>query len=198
MTRIEGELPSIQEKLAEVAIIKDAEGEARASEFFLQIKRRHDLVKEKKLSYTRPFKQQIEVIEADFNQILKPLDEMATTLKSSLTAWRNSQIFKEAEAKGLEIERQTKEAVGEGDAVKTGELVSEGTQANAEAPKIVRASSGSISYRNVAKFEIVDTDKLPAKYLIPDEKKIRATVNAGTKSIAGVRIWTEKVPVGRR
>lgn len=55
-------------------------------------------------------------------------------------------------------------------------------RAKVQAPKGVR---------KVPKFEVLDASKLPREYLCADEKAIRAAVNAGTREIAGVRIWED-------
>lgn len=56
----------------------------------------------------------------------------------------------------------------------------------------VEATAG-ISMRKNWKFEIVDASKIPAQYLIPDEKKIGAHVRALKEEcqIAGVRVYFE-------
>lgn len=41
-------------------------------------------------------------------------------------------------------------------------------------------------------FEIISTHLLPREYLVPDEKAIRAAVIAGTRTIAGVRIYQDE------
>lgn len=65
------------------------------------------------------------------------------------------------------------------------------------APKIRRtAGGGSVSFRDVPKYEVVNTSLLPDQYTlrVPDHKKLKAVVDAGVKVIPGVRIWVEKKP----
>lgn len=56
-----------------------------------------------------------------------------------------------------------------------------------------------VSFRQVWKFEVVDPSRLPAEYLMPDEKAIRRTVSGlmGRTNIPGVRVWPEQEVSGR-
>jgi len=61
-----------------------------------------------------------------------------------------------------------------------------------ELPSNVKTETGQTRTRLVKKFEVVDASKVPAEYLMVDEKKIRqAVVKDGVKRIAGVKIWEE-------
>ena len=195
--KIKHDADIILSKLESVMSITDAEGEARASEFMLQIQRRYKLVDDKRKQYVQPLNDQVKVINNDFKMILGPLDEALKHVKTALSAWRNGQAFKEAEERRLEIEASAKDAVRAGDAVAVAGLVEDHREAAAEAPRIVRATSGSVSFRDEQKFEVVDPLQVPYEYLVVDERLIRAAVKAGKLVIPGVKIWTEKVPVGR-
>ncbi|HBY58522.1 MAG TPA: hypothetical protein DEH78_01790, partial [Solibacterales bacterium] len=79
-------------------------------------------------------------------------------------------------------------------------LAERGSDAAREASLIVGAPKvEGVSFRKVVRFEIVDTSKLPAKFLMPDETKIGKFVRAMGKDaeIPGVRVWEEDSPVAR-
>jgi hypothetical protein len=61
-----------------------------------------------------------------------------------------------------------------------------------EAPKTVRTEQGSMTFKEVWKFEVTGTLDVPREYLIVDERLIRQAVASGIRQIAGVRIWSEK------
>lgn len=61
-----------------------------------------------------------------------------------------------------------------------------------EAPKTVRTEKGSMTFKVVWKFEVVDTGSIPREFLAVDERSIRQAVAAGMRNIPGVRIWSEK------
>jgi hypothetical protein len=65
-------------------------------------------------------------------------------------------------------------------------------------PDVVPEVEG-VTYRKTWKFEVVDKTKLPAMYLIADEKTIGGVVRAqgGECDIPGIRVWPEDVTVAR-
>lgn len=56
-----------------------------------------------------------------------------------------------------------------------------------------------VSYRTNYKYRIVDVSKIPAEYMIPDEKKIGGVVRAMKENtnIPGIEVYTEKTPIDR-
>jgi hypothetical protein len=61
-----------------------------------------------------------------------------------------------------------------------------------EAPKTVRTEQGSMTFKEVWKFEVTGTLEVPREYLIVDERLIRQAVASGVRNIPGVRIYSEK------
>lgn len=71
--------------------------------------------------------------------------------------------------------------------------VEQQAQAVAKPVKGFKTQDGtSVSARERWTFEVVDAAKVPREYLMVDEKKIRALVNAGVRSIEGVNIYPER------
>jgi len=64
----------------------------------------------------------------------------------------------------------------------------------AAAPRTVNTQSGQVRFRKVWRFEVEDMLFLPAMYWMPDEKKIKASVEQGIP-IPGVRAWVEEIPL---
>lgn len=54
-----------------------------------------------------------------------------------------------------------------------------------------------VGFREVAHFEIVDANEVPADYWQIDERKLGAAVRAGVRMIPGVRVWTTEEPAVR-
>lgn len=88
------------------------------------------------------------------------------------------QLDKEAKKKGVEP-------------VKVGEMVLP------EAPKVTRTETGASHQRLHWTFEVVDAEKIPREYLVPDEKKIRQAVAMGLREIPGVKIFEKASTVFR-
>ncbi len=63
----------------------------------------------------------------------------------------------------------------------------------APAPTMTRTEKGSLSFREVWKFEVVEPAKVPRVYLEISDTLIRNAVKAGVRAIPGIRIWSEKV-----
>ena len=61
----------------------------------------------------------------------------------------------------------------------------------------VEAGAGSVSFREVKCFEIVDLKVLPIEYLLANEVAIRREMNAG-REVFGVRYFTEMRPINSR
>lgn len=61
-----------------------------------------------------------------------------------------------------------------------------------EAPKTVRTEKGSMTFKEVWKFEVTTVQEVPLEYKVVDERLIRQAVASGIRQIAGVRIWSEK------
>lgn len=68
-------------------------------------------------------------------------------------------------------------------------------QAELEAPRAMnrgtRTEAGSVSARKKWTFEIVKEEDIPRRYLMPNEKAIRAAVESGEREIPGVNIFEE-------
>ena len=57
--------------------------------------------------------------------------------------------------------------------------------------KTVRSSEGKATMVKTWKHEVTDPDQVPREYLTVDEKKIRAAVKDGVRSIPGVNIYED-------
>jgi hypothetical protein len=57
--------------------------------------------------------------------------------------------------------------------------------------KTVASDSGSVGFRTLQKLSIVDENKIPREYLVPDEQKIKAALKVG-KSVPGCVIIEEE------
>lgn len=62
---------------------------------------------------------------------------------------------------------------------------------------IVESESGSVKFRTVRKFEIVDKTKVPFEYLEINETAIRTALKAGIE-VPGIRYFDEEVPINSR
>jgi len=60
-------------------------------------------------------------------------------------------------------------------------------------PPVLRAKGATLFTRTVRKFRIVDSSKIPSKYLKVDEEAITQDIKLGIQEIPGLEIYEEKV-----
>lgn len=194
IARIEGEAKALITVAKRVAVVTDAETEARATEFLTNIKAQLKAADEARLKLVKPIKDHAKMIDDEFKLTTRPLSEADELVRQGMRTYRNSPEFKAAESKRLEIEAQGRMAVAAGDSEALTRLTDEHEQASQAAPRKVETQSGEARFRKVWCYEIVDIEALPAAFWMPDEAKIKATVKAGI-TIAGVRAWEESQPI---
>lgn len=99
---------------------------------------------------------------------------------------------REAEAKAAELRRQAEEAAAAGNAKEAAKLESRAERSEVKADAKAMESAAvvapvisreppkvaGVTHRTEWKYEILDASKLPAAFLVPDERKIAATVRA--------------------
>lgn len=190
-------------KATEVAQIGTVEHESRAVEFLAQTKRRFKLVDTKFKEYTKPLKDSINAMKADFDPIKDSLNEAERIVKQGIKTFRDSEDFKQKERERIETEELSKQVVRE---IAKGEITDDSlemykesvemvSEATKEAPKTVTTESGQARYRKDWKFEIETPIEVPTAYCSPDPKLIKEAVKNGVRNIQGVRIWEETIPI---
>lgn len=66
-----------------------------------------------------------------------------------------------------------------------------------KAPEKVATESGSVAFRTVQKWKVIDDSKIPVGFLVPNEPKINAEMKAG-RTIPGIEYYTEEQVVNKR
>lgn len=193
---ISAEVAPILAKVPVISKIESHEDEARASEFLAQITARYNAVEEVRKSKTAPLNKVLDWINEGFGRTLKPLKQAQTDIKNSMSAWRNSPAFKEAEAKRQAIENDARAAVRAGDTVALSDLAEAHHSAAALAPRQVETMSAKVSFRTYREWTTKDEKKVPNQYWCLDTKKIDAAVKAGVV-IPGIEVTEVQKPVTR-
>ncbi len=154
--------------------IENAEHAQMASECLKELKDKLDMVEETRTSITKPLLEAKRKVDALF----KPV---TTSLKASLDTVRVKLGRYTAEQRD-EAQRLLAEA-SQSEPEEAAALVAASNRAQAEAPSV----------REVWRFEVEDVSKLPAQFLVPDEKAIGAVVRSqkGNAKIPGVRVFVE-------
>lgn len=172
-----------------------------------EIKAEIDKLTELRFSITRP----IDAAKAKVMDLFRPRELLLINFrkanKAEIIRWDNAKLEERRKAqeeenrRAAELERQEKEklraaaekAMESGDVAKAQafESLADTTEIR-PANKLTEARPG-VAIRTVWKFQVVDESKVPDIFWSIDEKKIGAMVKSGTRSIDGVKIWSENV-----
>ena len=173
---------------------------------------------ETRMSLTRPIEESKKKIIALFKEPLSYLEQAEAAIKKAMIGWQTKQekIRQAEEARLAEIQRKEAERLRiqaekeearanslktlkaqEAAAAKAEELKAQAEEATSVTPIVesrIEEVQG-VSTRKIWKFEIVDIDKLPREYMLPNEKYIGqiVRVSQGNREIPGVRIYSEDV-----
>jgi colicin import membrane protein len=156
-----------------------------------------------RMTMTKPLDAAKKAIMDFFRAPADQLDRAENTLKRAMIGFQQEQerirleqqrLADEAARKEREaLERRAQKAEASGKVEKAEMLQTQA--ASVVAPVIQRETPkvAGVTTRKVPKFEIVDPTLVPREYCTPDEKKIRAVVNAlrTDATIPGVRVWME-------
>ena len=178
---------------ANAIIVADETGLQEATDILSWIAKAKKQVETKRRFFVKPLQEQVSSINNLFMDYKAPLDKADKTLRNKILTYRREQEhlrqeeekrlhkLQEKEQKRLERQAQKKNAPPPPPPVA-------GPAVESQA-KTIRSEMGSVSAREVWDFDIVDVDKIPKEFMIPNEKAIRAAVKAGIRSISGVRIF---------
>lgn len=139
--------------------------------------------------YVKPIKAHLDNIKADFDSIMKPLEEADSVTREKILTYNREQ----AELKRLQEEAERASlAAAEAEMKANGELSKEILTIENKAEPVVKAhaSFGDMNTAKVWKFEVEDIALLPDYYKMPDMIKIGKVIRAGVK-IPGIKSWQE-------
>lgn len=161
-------------------------------------------------SLSQPHYDKQQRINAIFNQMKSPVQAAIDRLGKAMLAYeaaeekRVRQEEREREEQERE-EREAEEALIEEKAAglpPSGPPVAEtplppAAPVRAAPAKTTRGTyGGKVTTRTTMEFEIIDVEKLPRVWMVPNEKMIRQAIAGGNRNIAGVRIFEKKSKVG--
>jgi len=182
---------SIIEKKEHLTIQSD-EDVQKASEVLTQIKARSKRIEEKRKEYVQPLNDQVKKINKDFKELLVPYLEAETFIKRAIGSYTDIQRLAAEKVLKEEEDQRRKEAdeIAKKENISTRKALAQIEKPIIEEkPKTIKTENSKIVTKQVAKFEIIDSEKVPIEYKTVDEKLVRKAVNAGVKRIAGVKIW---------
>lgn len=150
-------------------------------------------VDEERKTFTMPLNDYLSSINGSYKLITGPLGEAKQIYRRLLTDWKVGQ-----QRKAAEIEKLNRDAVDlarrQAKASGTGEFTAEVTPVPVPfAPKLTKTDQGTSGLIDVWKYRIVDIDKLPREYMVPDDAMLTSIAKKqhDKKQVAGVEFFNE-------
>lgn len=179
----------------DAAIVRDAGTAASVTELLTMTATTRRSLDDARLSITAPLKARAKQIEDAVRPLGQALDDLLALGKRKVIAWQQAEAEKvrcareQREREEVEARRQAAAAAAAGAPPPTPPAPFPPPPPIVDAPRGVRTDYGTASVVRRWDFEIVDFSKLPGMFLLPNERAIRASVNAGVREIPGVRIF---------
>mgnify|MGYP006961795628 CR=1 FL=1 len=145
-----------------------------------------------------PLREALAKIQTFFDEGLGLLEKADTWVRGLQKNW----MIKEEQARRAQqavVDKHVNEMQKEFDKQSAEMGFSPVTVAPLTVPKAsgpIRGADGSTTYmRTVWKYEVIDEKKVPREFCEHSDRLLRAAVDAGVRSIEGVRIWPEETPI---
>ena len=183
----------IRKWVIESLVIENDEQMQNISDVILRGKKLTKEATAARMADTKPLKDEAKAIEAEWNPIILELETRTKIAEKAVFTYRNK---KQAEIEAAQIERMKQQAAAVAEAQQTGELVPK-TEAVEDMGSKVRANLGTLSFKKVAVYTVVNEKLVERSLCSPDLKKIQARHESGVESIPGVLIEWEDRTVGR-
>lgn len=182
------------ERMAGNVVIKDSESNALAVTIAGHIKKTARKIEDACKSYVGPFNAHVKDVNALAGEIRLPLERAEKDLKKKLNAFAAQQELERRKSEETarkraqeEQERLNREAEAAGvEAPVVPEVV------EPEEPTSVRTAGGTAYMQSRWTFGLEDLGKVPAEYLMLDERRVRAAIKAGVREIPGLKIFEQK------
>lgn len=191
-------------------IVVDQKSYEDAGMFLRKVKAKSQELDSRRKLITRPLDQAKKAVMDLFRDPIDLLAKAESNLKRSMLAYTQEQerkrqeaerkaqeaARKEEEAKRRKLEARADKAEAKGDTEKAESLREQAEEVHVPRPIVVPQVNrvAGISERKVWKYRIIDVNKIPREYMIPNEKAIGALARQtnGSIVIPGVEFYTEQ------
>lgn len=183
------------QEYAEKAIIVNQEDLKRFTDDMSILSGLKKAFEEKRKEYLDPINLHAKTVRDTFKGFFEPFEKADNLFRSKVTAYYNEQRKKQEEAvriNSLRMEAAQAEArMNNGEISESIELVE-----TLEPTRIVRTDMGTTSMVDNWKYEIIDLEKLPREYMMPDHSMLQNTAKThhDKKPVPGVRFYNEPTP----
>ncbi len=188
---LEKEIVKFASRAVSINII-DAKSMAVATEDLSKLNKYADQLKKTKEGVTKPLNEALKAARAIFAPIENRLEDTIESIRASMIRYQTDQK-KWADEEAAKIAAR----VGEGKGKLKIDTAVKKMEAIDTPDKMVSTESGSVKFKTVSKFEVMDVTLLPTDYILANEVAIRKAMLAGIE-VAGVRYYTEEIPYNSR
>lgn len=133
---------------------------------------------------TKPALEEQRRVNAFYKPTIEKLDEFSKKLMDRVAKFVRDEARKESERKAIEAKANAEKLLA-------GKPIEAPVSAKPSEPIV------TVSEKVTWEFEIIEEEKIPKKYLCPDEDAIRQAIKSGVRAISGIKIF-EKTTVLRR
>lgn len=177
---------------AEKFVINSPEAMREATAMLSEMNKYGDAIKKEKEKITKPLNEALKVERKRWAPLEDMWDRGIGALRKTMSAYQTAEK-KRADDEAAAIVNRVGDGKGK---LKTETAVRK--LGEIEAPEeSVSTDMGTVKFKTVRKFEVVDITLLPKEYLLPNEVEIRAAMKAGVE-LPGVKYFDEEVPVNYR
>lgn len=212
--RAQQEAPVMLKKAEAIVILNQDQFEG-ANSVLNVVKAKYKELDSKRKEITKPLDQAKKAVMDLFREPLEILSKAKSVIDRVMITYtdeqdrirREEQRKAELKAKAEEdrkrkdLEARAKKWADKGNDAKAEELQEQAEDVHVEtavvASKVDKVAG--LSYQTIWKFKIVDSDKIPRVYLMPDEVKLKkfATAMKGAVPIPGIEFYSEKIQKSR-
>ena len=186
---IKKEISPVQAKVSSL-VIKSGADMTDATEILSRCNKYYDSLKIEKEKITKPLNAVLKEVRGRYKPIEDQLDEIITTIKGKMGSYQQIALQKQEKEEQKIADKVASGKMEVGKAIdKLGEMDSPEEK--------VKTDEGSVSFKTVKKFEVMDLTLLPVDYLLPNEVAIRKAKTEGIE-LAGVRYYEEQSVINRR
>ncbi len=177
---------------AESRVIATAEDDKLANDDLVIIGDLKKVMEAKRVELVKPMQDEVKAIQETHKALMAPVLEAdrITRVKSTAFKMKQRRIAQEAE----ELNRQAMEVARKQAAMNNGEFTTDITPVDVKvAPKLTRTELGTSGLVDEWKYRIVDLEKLPREYMIPDDAMLKsiAKQHHDKKSVDGVEFYND-------
>lgn len=185
ITAISEKMNPVLAQVDEVKVTNEDEA-AEASVFLAKLKTSHDIVENKRLSFTAPLNASLKEINGFFNPVRDAIKAKMNVLSRKIIDWKT------AENEKIAKEEARRQAISDKAAEKRGE---ENTKV-VEVERVEKTIGMATTKKGLKKFRVIDFSMIQEQFKMVDEVKLNAFIrnkdNADVK-VPGIEIYQDTI-----